>query len=196
MRGMRRRLRLNRYKRLEYLEFIDFYRKTVPLGIKTTPDMSIKFKVSAPQSSYYCSFLQTMADSYSKYFGLGKNPAGAITYTNKGTSAIEIAKSNGAVWDVYITSLSRSTNTIHDGRFAQLGINYGLEYDLVIGINKYLENNWSRTTEVKLYYLIIDDGNGQKLDLQPVKRLEDGKTGLLDRVSGKFFDFTGMVKQQ
>lgn len=194
MRGLRRRLRLNRYKRLEYLEFIDFYSKTVRLGINTSPNMKLRIRLSVPSNNNYAFITGTYSDSYSNVFAIGKKPSGEISYNNKSNIANIIVKSGGVAWDIYIKSLSQKIPTTYNGTFAQLGIDYGLEKELVFGVTPI--NFRITNKDCKLYYLIIDDGNGRKMDLQPVKRLKDGKNGLLDTVSGKFFDFTGMVKEQ
>ncbi len=195
MRGLRRRMRLNRYKRLEYLEFIDSYRKNIPLGIKTTPNMSIKIKIYRPIRKYYASFLHTNKD-YKNFLSLGFDNAGYFCYNLKGTVANKVAKSDAEPITVKFVSLSKNSAVTNKNGVYELGVNYGLNYELTIGENMVVSNNWAWLDKVKLYYLIIDDGNGQKMDLQPVKRLRDGKNGLFDKVSGKFFDFTEMIKKQ
>ena len=195
MRGLRRRMKLNKYKRLEYLEFINFFQNYISLGMNTTPKMSIEIKCSVIAGAN-APLLSTLVYSYGDLLSIGKNNAGAIGYNLKSTRFNEIGLSNGKTWTIQITSLSQSIKVVYKDNFAQLGVNYGLENPLVIGTNKGIQNNWCNLGGCKLDYLKIDDGNGRKMDLHPVKRLKDGKNGLLDRVSGKFFDFTGMVKKQ
>ena len=88
MRTLRRRAMMTGYRKLEYIAGKKIVGNNTPLGIKTSPDMSIVMKC-ARQNTGWSVLLNTNTE-YGKLFNIGKSPDGYI-YHNKGTNAYQIS---------------------------------------------------------------------------------------------------------
>lgn len=179
MRTLRRRAMMKGYRELEYIAGTETTNNT-PLGIKTTPDMSIVMKY-ARQNNVWCVLLHTET-LYETLFNVGSYPNG-YSYHNKSLIIRAITITEEPVV-VHIKSLSKNTNPVLKDGVYEFDVDYNLENTLCLGGNRVI-NQWPYHT--LLYYLQIDDGKGTKLDLFPIQT-STGKVGMLDKISGKFFD--------
>lgn len=180
MRTLRRRAMMTGYRKLEYIAGKEIVGNNTPLGIKTSPDMSIVMKY-ARQNKGWAVLLNTNTE-YKNLFNIGKSPD-AYTYHNKSTSKNVISVTEEPIV-IHVKSLSEDKPSVLKDGVYEFSVNYNLENTLWLGGIKNL-NQYSYG--MLLYYLQIDDGKGTKLDLFPIQT-STGKVGMLDKISGKFFD--------
>lgn len=168
------------YRKLEYIAGKNIVGNNTPLGIKTSPDMSIVMKY-ARQNKGWSVLLNTNTE-YEELFNIGKSANGYM-YHNKGTMAHNISNTEEPIV-VHVKSLSEFKPIVLKDGVYEFSVDYNLENTLWLGGIKNI-NQWSYG--MLLYYLQIDDGKGTKLDLFPIQT-STGKVGMLDKISGKFFD--------
>lgn len=165
------------YRKLEYIAGSKATGNT-PLWIKTSPDMSIVMKY-ARQNKEWADLLNTNTE-YGELFNIGKAPD-SYMYHNKSASAYMISLTEEPIV-VRVKSMSEDKSPVLKDGVYEFSVDYNFEKTLWLGGTV---NKWSYGT--LLYYLQIDDGKGTKLDLFPIQT-STGKVGMLDKISGKFFD--------
>ena len=180
MRTLRRRAMMTGYRKLEYIAGKKIIGNNTPLGIKTSPDMSIVMKY-ARQNKKWAVLLNTNT-GYEKLFSIGESPESYV-YHNKRANINVISTTEEPIV-VRVKSLSELKPPVLKDGVYEFSVNYNLENTLWLGGIQTIDQ-WSYGT--LLYYLQIDDGKGTKLDLFPIQT-STGKVGMLDKISGKFFD--------
>lgn len=180
MRTLRRRAMMTGYRKLEYIAGKKIVGKNTPLGIKTSPNMSIVMKYAMQNKEW--SVLLNTNTKYEELFNIGKSPDGYV-YHNKGTGVYEISHTEEPIV-VHVKSLSEYKPVVLKDGVHEFSVDYNLENTLWLGGIRNI-NQWSYG--MLLYYLQINDGKGTKLDLFPIQT-STGKVGMLDKISGKFFD--------
>lgn len=180
MRTLRRRAMMTGYRKLEYIAGKEIVGKNTPLGIKTSPDMSIVMKYARQNKE--CATLLNTNTGFEKLFNIGTSPDSYV-YHNKDVVINSISTTEEPIV-VRVKSMSEGEHLVLKDGVYEFSVNYNLENTLWLGGIKEI-NLWSYGT--LLYYLQIDDGKGTKLDLFPIQT-STGKVGMLDKISGKFFD--------
>lgn len=180
MRTLRRRAMMTGYRKLEYIAGKKIVGNNTPLGIKTSPDMSIVMKY-ARQNKGWSTLLNTNTE-YGELFNIGKS-SDSYMYHNKSVTAYEISTTEEPIV-VRVKSLSEWKRPVLKDGVYEFSVDYNFENTLWLGGIKTI-HQWSYG--MLLYYLQIDDGKGTKLDLFPIQT-STGKVGMLDKISGKFFD--------
>lgn len=168
------------YRKLEYIAGKEIVGNNTPLGIKTSPDMSIVMKYARQNTEW--SVLLNTNTGYEELFNIGKSPY-AYIYHNKGTGINGISNTEEPIV-VHVKSLSEDKSVVLKDGVYEFSVDYNLENTLWLGG---IENINQYSYGMLLYYLQIDDGKGTKLDLFPIQT-STGKVGMLDKITGKFFD--------
>lgn len=180
MRTLRRRAMMTGYRKLEYIAGKKIVGNNTPLGIKTSPNMSIVMKYARQNNEW--SVLLNTNTGFEELFNIGKNP-NSYMYHNKSAGSHLISTTEEPIV-VRVKSLSEHKPPVLKDGVYEFSVDYNLENTLWLGGIKII-NQWSYG--MLLYYLQIDDGKGTKLDLFPIQT-STGKIGMLDKISGKFFD--------
>lgn len=180
MRTLRRRAMMTGYRKLEYIAGKKIFGNNTPLGIKTSPDMSIVMKY-ARQNNEWSALLNTNT-RYEELFNIGKAP-GYYMYHNKSAGAHKISDTEEPIV-VRVKSMSELKSPVLKDGVYEFSVDYNFENTLWLGGIKTINKG---SYGMLLYYLQIDDGKGTKLDLFPIQT-STGKVGMLDKISGKFFD--------
>ena len=180
MRGLRRRMKLYRYKRLEYIEFTAA--KNIPLGISTSPNLHIRVKYfinSSQARAILGTTSQYLKIDYPVELFIGG--WGGYGYNNRSTQITWLGHFN-PVKEVNIKSLSQTTSPTVDDNRIDVEIGYPLTKPLYIGNN---------TKNVRLYYVkaVSEDVS---IEWIPVENLK-GRIGLLETKSGKFVDCSSVA---
>lgn len=168
------------YRKLEYIAGKKIVGNNTSLGIKTSPDMSIVMKYARQNKEW--SVLLNTNTGYEKLFNIGKSPY-CYMYHNKSTAVNPISETEEPIV-IRVKSMSEEKPPVLKDGVYEFSVNYNFENTLWLGGIKEINQ---LSYGMLLYYLQIDDGKGTKLDLFPIQT-STGKVGMLDKISGKFFD--------
>lgn len=129
MRTLRRRAMMTGYRKLEYIAGKKIVGNNTPLGIKTSPDMSIVMKY-ARQNKGWSVLLNTNTE-YGELFNIGKSP-GSYIYHNKGVTAYGISTTEEPIV-VRVKSLSEWKRPVLKDGVYEFEVDYNLENGLWLG---------------------------------------------------------------
>lgn len=117
------------YRKLEYIAGKEIIGNNTPLGIKTSPDMSIVMKY-ARQNKEWAVLLNTNTE-YEKLFNIGKSP-NSYVYHNKSTLTSKISVTEEPIV-IHVKSLSEDKPPVLKDGVYEFSVNYNLENTLWLG---------------------------------------------------------------
>lgn len=117
------------YRKLEYIVGKEIVGNNTPLGIKTSPDMSIVMKYGR-QNKEWAVLLNTNTE-FEKLFNIGKSPYGYV-YHNKSTGVNMISSTEEPIV-IHVKSMSEDKPTVLKDGVYEFSVNYNLENTLWLG---------------------------------------------------------------